>query len=69
MLSRLALRTSRTAPLLRARSTRSYASEASEYTGGPTFELSEEQVGIRDLARSFTVRAGAHSNLGERVDG
>ncbi|BGO88533.1 hypothetical protein NBRC10512_003369 [Rhodotorula toruloides] len=54
MLSRLALRTSRTAPLLRARSTRSYASEASEYTGGPTFELSEEQVGIRDLARSFT---------------
>ncbi|BGP04353.1 hypothetical protein JCM10049v2_000151 [Rhodotorula toruloides] len=54
MLSRLALRTSRTAPLLRARPTRSYASEASEYTGGPTFELSEEQVGIRDLARSFT---------------
>uniref|UniRef100_A0A0K3C772 Medium-chain specific acyl-CoA dehydrogenase, mitochondrial n=1 Tax=Rhodotorula toruloides TaxID=5286 RepID=A0A0K3C772_RHOTO len=53
MLSRLALRTSRTARLS-TRSTRAYASEASEYTGGPTFELSEEQVGIRDLARSFT---------------
>ncbi|BGP28412.1 hypothetical protein JCM10296v2_000144 [Rhodotorula toruloides] len=53
MLSRLIHRTSRTARLS-ARSTRLYASEATEYTGGPTFELSEEQVGIRDLARSFT---------------
>ncbi|GAA5909057.1 uncharacterized protein JCM6883_002592 [Sporobolomyces salmoneus] len=32
---------------------RSYASEA-EFTGGPTFELTEEQSAIRDLARQFT---------------
>ncbi|GAA5918473.1 hypothetical protein JCM1841_003985 [Sporobolomyces salmonicolor] len=33
---------------------RSYASEAHEYTGGPTFELTEEQNAIRELARQFT---------------
>ncbi|GAA5889136.1 hypothetical protein JCM5296_007175 [Sporobolomyces johnsonii] len=33
---------------------RSYASEAHERTGGPTFELTEEQNAIRDLARQFT---------------
>ncbi|GAA5915932.1 hypothetical protein JCM6882_000183 [Rhodosporidiobolus microsporus] len=32
---------------------RTYASEAGEHLG-PSFELSEEQVGIRELARSFT---------------
>jgi hypothetical protein len=35
---------------------RTYASEAGEYQGGPTFELSEEQSAVRELARSFTVR-------------
>ncbi|GAA6044582.1 hypothetical protein JCM8097_000721 [Rhodosporidiobolus ruineniae] len=42
-------------PLLRpARaSARTYASEAG-YTGGPTFELTEEQVAVRELARQFT---------------
>ncbi|GAA5999876.1 uncharacterized protein JCM10292_003518 [Rhodotorula paludigena] len=55
MLSRLAPRTARTlaraaAPAAR----RTYASEAAAYAGGPTFELTEEQVGIRELARSFT---------------
>ncbi|GAA5923329.1 uncharacterized protein JCM15063_003613 [Sporobolomyces koalae] len=33
--------------------TRSYASEA-EFMGGPTFELTDEQNGIRELARQFT---------------
>ncbi|GAA5861288.1 hypothetical protein JCM1840_005317 [Sporobolomyces johnsonii] len=33
---------------------RSYASEAHERNGGPTFELTEEQNAIRDLARQFT---------------
>ncbi|GAA6020760.1 hypothetical protein JCM11491_003522 [Sporobolomyces phaffii] len=32
---------------------RTYATEA-EYAGGPTFELTEEQNAIRDLARQFT---------------
>ncbi|GAA6059872.1 hypothetical protein JCM10212_007077 [Sporobolomyces blumeae] len=32
---------------------RPYATEA-EYVGGPTFELTEEQNGIKELARSFT---------------
>ncbi|GAA6046554.1 hypothetical protein JCM3770_006206 [Rhodotorula araucariae] len=51
MLSRLAQRTART---LARTSTRAYASEAGANAGGPSFELSEEQASIRDLARSFT---------------
>jgi len=35
-------------------SIRSYASEA-EFSGGPTFNLTEEQNAIQDLARQFTV--------------
>lgn len=57
MLSRIAQRTTRT--LTRsspaASTSRAYASDAG-YTGGPTFELTEEQASIRELARSFTVR-------------
>ncbi|GAA5957365.1 hypothetical protein JCM21900_006876 [Sporobolomyces salmonicolor] len=43
----------RTVPALRV-PRRSYASEAHGYTGGPTFELTEEQNAIRELARQFT---------------
>ena len=35
-------------------SVRSYASEA-EYSGGPTFELTEEQAAIKELSDSFVV--------------
>ncbi|CEQ38818.1 SPOSA6832_00275 [Sporobolomyces salmonicolor] len=53
--SRLSFRCTaqRTLPALRV-PRRSYASEAHEYTGGPTFELTEEQNAIRELARQFT---------------
>ncbi|GAA6018625.1 hypothetical protein JCM10207_008985 [Rhodosporidiobolus poonsookiae] len=50
--ARLALRPLRHSQRLSA--TRTYASEAAAYAGGPTFELTEEQAGIRELARQFT---------------
>ncbi|GAA5891839.1 hypothetical protein JCM8208_002908 [Rhodotorula glutinis] len=57
MLSRIAQRTqrtlSRTSTSAVASGSRAYASDAG-YTGGPTFELTEEQASIRELARQFT---------------
>lgn len=36
-----------------------HASAAAANAEGPSFQLTEEQAGIRDLARNFTVRARA----------
>ncbi|GAA5858307.1 hypothetical protein JCM8547_004642 [Rhodosporidiobolus lusitaniae] len=41
-------------PLRTLTRNRTYASHAGEYSGGPTFELTEEQSAVRELARSFT---------------
>lgn len=71
MFTRLATRsTARRAPL-RAQlapscvaAARSYASAAAE-AGGPSFELTEEQIGIRELTRNFTVSASEPRRLCE----
>ena len=66
MLSRIAQRTqrtlSRTTASAVASGSRACASDAG-YTGGPTFELTEEQASIRELARQFTVRRTSLSLL------
>ncbi|GAA5981035.1 hypothetical protein JCM10908_003957 [Rhodotorula pacifica] len=53
MFARLATR-STARQSLRTLSARGYASAAAGEAGGPSFELTEEQLGIRELTRNFT---------------
>lgn len=62
MFARLATRSS-ARQSLRTLSARGYASAAPVEAGGPSFELTEEQVGIRELTRNFTVSVGPSRDL------